>query len=333
MRSVTGFVLLFTGLGVGAYAYYPETVERHVHLARVTRILSPVPTTSGVAPVEASRSFSPATSWFDTGAAPAEVTTVVNGRLPAGQPELLRPASAWQTVVIPSRPKSAGVQPLTTTAPVDPSARTALVRELQRELRRAGCYHGEIDSDWGVATRRALADFLRRVNAALPTEVPDYFQLALLQSHPSDTCSSGSQVAAGAAAPTSAYPLPAPAPRVARRAPLDGDGSLRSADDVSPPAPVLAARPALPGRMAVGARPGPDYDGRLSPAPAGAPLSGGPQFAAPSEERAARRVRARDDVPGARGTAKRAANRQIANRSKAARQRALMRQAFGDAFY
>ena len=64
-----------------------------------------------------------------------------------------------------------------------------LTKELQRQLRRVGCYSGEINGAWTQSTRRAMQTFTNRVNAALPVERPDRTLLAMLQSYPDKTCS------------------------------------------------------------------------------------------------------------------------------------------------
>src|SRR5262245_23482919 len=48
--------------------------------------------------------------------------------------------------------------------------RTQLARELQKELRRVGCYEGEIHGAWTASTKRAMKAFTERVNASLPVE-------------------------------------------------------------------------------------------------------------------------------------------------------------------
>src|SRR5262245_51072662 len=59
-----------------------------------------------------------------------------------------------------------------------------LTKELQRQLRRVGCYSGEINGVWTQSTRRAMHAFTARVNATLPIERPDAILLAMLQGHP-----------------------------------------------------------------------------------------------------------------------------------------------------
>jgi hypothetical protein len=67
-------------------------------------------------------------------------------------------------------------------------ATQSIVRSLQGELRRVGCYSGRIDGDWGPASRFAMAAFVRRVNAALPTDEPDHVLLSLVQRHAASAC-------------------------------------------------------------------------------------------------------------------------------------------------
>jgi hypothetical protein len=64
-----------------------------------------------------------------------------------------------------------------------------LTRALQRELRRTGCYEGEISGFWTPSSRRAMQLFTERVNARLPVDKPDAILLSLAQSHPERVCS------------------------------------------------------------------------------------------------------------------------------------------------
>ena len=69
------------------------------------------------------------------------------------------------------------------TKPVIGLDRVELVRDLQRELSRVGCYNGSLDGQWNGATRQSMGDFLARVNARLPLNEPDSILLALVRSH------------------------------------------------------------------------------------------------------------------------------------------------------
>lgn len=69
-----------------------------------------------------------------------------------------------------------------------PSPRASLTRDIQQELRRVGCYMGEIDGVWGSGSRRGIALFLDRVNALLPAHEPDVFMLSLLRAEDDEVC-------------------------------------------------------------------------------------------------------------------------------------------------
>ena len=57
----------------------------------------------------------------------------------------------------------------------------SLARALQRELKRAGCYHGEINGIWTPSTRQAMKTYTDIANARLPVTNPDPVLLALMQ--------------------------------------------------------------------------------------------------------------------------------------------------------
>jgi hypothetical protein len=66
--------------------------------------------------------------------------------------------------------------------------RKRLAQAIQTELRRVGCYHGNIDGDWDADSRRAMKAFNDRVNASLPVTQADYILLTLLQGHAAKVC-------------------------------------------------------------------------------------------------------------------------------------------------
>ena len=109
------------------------------------------------------------------------------------------------------------------TAPVDTAVRpqpsladdpVRFVREVQRELKRVGCYSQEIDGEWGPATRRAMKDFTDRANAVLPLDRPDPVLLALLQSQKKvmcgNICPAGQNLTNDSRCPPSALPTTSP---------------------------------------------------------------------------------------------------------------------------
>lgn len=72
-----------------------------------------------------------------------------------------------------------------------PADRASIARELQRELRRVGCYSGEINGVWTTSSRMAVKAFTDRVNASLPIDQPDYVLLSLVQGHQDKACGAG----------------------------------------------------------------------------------------------------------------------------------------------
>lgn len=80
---------------------------------------------------------------------------------------------------------------ISSTKPGDAETREQLVRDIQYELKRAGCYDGEMHGAWNSGTKHAMQTFTQRVNASLPLEQPDYVLLTLLQSQKGQACGKG----------------------------------------------------------------------------------------------------------------------------------------------
>ena len=66
--------------------------------------------------------------------------------------------------------------------------RPSLTREIQQELKRLGCYDGEIDGKWHPRAREAMKSFADKVNAQLSVDRPDYVLLRLAQAHQGNAC-------------------------------------------------------------------------------------------------------------------------------------------------
>lgn len=193
------------------------------------------------------------------------------------KPAPLAPAAPEPVVVTLTQRADpvAGIAPAARRAPID---KGTLARELQGELRRVGCYGGEINGMWTPAARRAMKAFVERVNATLPVNDPDDILLSLVRSHQGETC--GKPCPAGealseegrclsSAVLTQAAMRPTPPPvraaaaatrtpgEVARKPVSAVSGGWTTVTAAAPPAPV---RPATapsppPGRMALA---GPD---------------------------------------------------------------------------
>ena len=65
----------------------------------------------------------------------------------------------------------------------------ALTREIQRHLKRIGCYRGDVTGVWSPSVRQAMRAFTERANATLPVDEPDPVLLAMVQSHAPGACS------------------------------------------------------------------------------------------------------------------------------------------------
>jgi hypothetical protein len=92
-----------------------------------------------------------------------------------------------QTVYVPARriaalPTATAGQELTRISNLD------LVRKLQHELTRVGCYEGDINGIWTPSTRRAMEALIGQVNAKLPTARPEPVHLALVQGQHARIC-------------------------------------------------------------------------------------------------------------------------------------------------
>ena len=118
----------------------------------------------------------------DTAFSPAGAQpTISSGAATAWQglrrPRQTEPAPQEQAVVQSSSFRAS--MPAATPAP--PQDAISLAKSLQRELKRAGCYHGEINGMWTPSTRHAMKVFTDRANAKLPVNQPDPVLLALIQ--------------------------------------------------------------------------------------------------------------------------------------------------------
>lgn len=174
MPRFAGVLLLTATAMVAAYSYLFPASDHSADLNEVVRI--------SAAPDRLYRS--------DTGtrvfSAESPAFREVIPEEPAGPvvPTSQKPGT-WSTVVQSER---AVASPLRSANPADPETRAELASDLQRELRRVGCYDGEITGAWNAATRRAMSAFMDRANATLPFDEPDYVLLALVQSHQDITC-------------------------------------------------------------------------------------------------------------------------------------------------
>ena len=234
MGKLTGAVLILAGVTIAAYAL-SERMD--------TGAGSPAPgvrqaaqTSPARAPAREAEALHPAS----TTPSPAPAA-----KSPERQPQPLADSS----IPPPSGPLRIAEAPLR--VPVDhnkpertaPLEREGLTKEIQRHLKRVGCYGGAITGVWSPAVRHAMKAFTDRVNATLPVEQPDAILLALVQNHRQVACSTscppGQAIAGnGRCLPTAlvagAKNQHAPAKETSRleRAPGDASGSDAAAADL-----------------------------------------------------------------------------------------------------
>jgi hypothetical protein len=115
------------------------------------------------------------------------VETRPNGIASAGETTEPLPTLPVPVVVTIAQPQ---IRPALPPKPrtLIPTGRAAIGRQLQRELKRVGCYDGNLNGEWTRPTRQAMNAFIDRVNAKLPTNVPDGILLALVQAYDDKVC-------------------------------------------------------------------------------------------------------------------------------------------------
>lgn len=123
----------------------------------------------------------------------------------------------------------------------------SVVRAVQQQLKRAGCYSGRVNGVWSPATRKAMAAFTSVVNASLPVNRADPVLLVLIESNPGASCTRDCAKDGGSACGSPAAAPPVNAPNVKPQvASLDEDRAAGSAgnaveDDADATAPTPTA--------------------------------------------------------------------------------------------
>ena len=188
MRKTTRVALVLVGATlIGAYAV-AGSVERGELLQRLaigldvwTMFIGLTPTIAE--PAVPARSAgqageaepAPRLAWHRPPASAEESTST--------EPAKAEPARA---LAVPTGRRMPIGQPTSANGPaIDPMT---LVRELQRELHRVGCYASQVSGLWTPSTRSAMQEFMGRANASLPVDKPDEVLLALVRSFPGRAC-------------------------------------------------------------------------------------------------------------------------------------------------
>jgi hypothetical protein len=179
MQQFGGWLLLLSGVvALGGYLTLPPAPDDISDPAEVSHV-SIVPYHARRPGEPATRTFSPASATYRD-ALNADVGQATPARQPA--------SATWAATVISEPSRTATLR---SAKPADARTRFELARDLQRELKRAGCYWGDINGLWNPSTRRAMSAFMDRANATLPIKSPDYILLTLVETRREISCSSG----------------------------------------------------------------------------------------------------------------------------------------------
>lgn len=148
-----------------------------------------------------------------------------------GEPVYTVPARAPEPQTAPAA--------ATPVRPIDPTDRATLARALQRELKRVGCYHGEISGVWTTSSRMAMKTFNEHVNAALPVDNPDPVLLSLVQGRRERAC--GAPCPAGQTPAAGGACVPAPETATGGKTPPEAKSDTNGAAEALPVAGAAAA--------------------------------------------------------------------------------------------
>ena len=185
MQRLGGLLLVLAGTALGSYMAVSPAPDGAEKLAEVTRISAAPDRETRAA--QGPRLFSPAAPLISTADAASLTSDLTTGATTPGG--AAKTSSAWSAVVTADPGARNGK--LTSSKPADAETRTFLARDLQQELKRVGCYGGDITGTWTPSTKRAMEAFMDRVNATLPVEEPDYILLTLVQGHTTVACGAG----------------------------------------------------------------------------------------------------------------------------------------------
>ncbi|MCB1548821.1 MAG: hypothetical protein KDJ41_13445 [Hyphomicrobiaceae bacterium] len=198
MVRVVGALLLFMGIGVAVFAFPKTDTAQKAKLDTLVSIATQrdvAPTEPAAARQSAPRIFSPAQPLLRA-QAPASAPIVrpqpaaprtVAAEVPRAP--RVQPSESIPTSIVPARPATpALVQPRLQSPPERHRTAAALARDIQSELKRVGCYHGDIDGVWGPGSKRAMAAFVSRANASLPVDQPDHILLTLVRGFKTTAC-------------------------------------------------------------------------------------------------------------------------------------------------
>lgn len=248
MQKVLGLLLLGGGLAYLVQENAISEAEREEQLAAITRIVARAKIIEPeTVPAEHPGLRHPVTSMAAAYPQRGPASSAVEPRIDTAAVLPVIP-DAETLPAVSVRTDGLARRNLAPSAEISPNIQRQLARQIQAELKRVGCYSGRLDGSWGERSRSAMATFIARVNASLPTTEPDVILLSLIKGQTNMICgpscglgevASEGRCVARAVVAENTFPV-RQAPPVARfeaeQAPI-----------------VVAARPdPLPGRMSIG---------------------------------------------------------------------------------
>jgi hypothetical protein len=256
MGKLSGTVLIFAGLALGGYTLSTQDQDAGSKTAATAQsgsgaekgAAAPQGADPSASTTESSADLEPVKAALHQDEADAEPPAAPAPVAPAQQPS---PASQPVVVGVAEAPPRV---PVGETAAAGPGLdRPALTREIQRQLKRVGCYRGTDTGVWSQSVQDAMKTFTDRVNASLPIDRPDPVLLAMVQSQKPGVCSAscpaGQERAAGSCLPSAVVAASAKAGSGAKR---QAAAAAKTAQQPDAPAvrDALATEPAE-GRMSL----------------------------------------------------------------------------------
>ena len=280
MGKVVGYLLVLAGVSSGAYAVMPDSKLSGPEAAVSARAMATAPQA-----ILAVRSENQANG---VAAAAQVLSAKVPGQvIVAPAPQLaVRPATVpGQQVaqaVIPSAPALAQKSPDQVelmpkavlpskgkSSGAEDESRMQLARDIQRELKRVGCYTGDVNGEWTSGSRTAMNQFIERINATLPTDQPDHILKTLVQGHPGNACGKTCPAGQGLSNEGRCQPSAILAQQTAPRRPVPRAAvAARDADERPAVAQAPKAKPSGWETKVVAATPPPVVTAPVAAAPA-----------------------------------------------------------------
>lgn len=267
MGKLSGTVLILAGVSMAAYTLSaqqgpgtkPAMTAENAAPAKTPPV--PAPSAPATALTSASGAGPGATAppRPQSAASPAASTPPATFAPPPVAPQKLRAGASPPVKVAEAPPRlPVGETAATASPPLDGPA---LTREIQRQLKRIGCYQGEVSGVWSASVRHAVKVVADHANASLPIDQPDSALLAMVESQEPGACSScpkgqdraadgrclpAALVAKAGKQPTSAASAQTGRAKAGARTAPTGAGPA-VATDTAAPAPQFDARMSLAG--------------------------------------------------------------------------------------